>query len=287
MTDRVSRRDVLKSLGVVGAGTLLGMRFPGEQPIPLGTARIAGNDVEITVTPVSARTVRITIAPLADGRTKPTPEDGSLVEHLTSSPPTRITELSKPRRVRAGDLNVSLTPDPLTVRVESSDGHTVQELRIDEATGGVAFPLGDGPVFGLGEGGPQFDRRGSAYRMRSGQGGYELRTHGSRVPIPWLIGTAGWAMFIHQPYGAFDLTGDEGRFAPRAPRDTNRAEANDDGASTASDASTALPLDIFVVAAREPAEVMREYARLTGLPEMPPLWAFGYQQSSRTLPSRD
>ena len=32
---------------------------------------------------------------------------------------------------------------------------------------------------------------------------------------------------------------------------------------------------------------MDEYAKLTGYPEMPPLWAFGYQQSHRTLASRD
>ena len=68
-------------------------------------------------------------------------------------------------------------------------------------TGSFAFHLGDGPVLGLGEGGPQFDRRGSVDRMRSGQGGYRLRTHGGRVPVPWLIGTAGWAMFVHQPCG--------------------------------------------------------------------------------------
>ena len=52
----------------------------------------------------------------------------------------------------------------------------------------------------------------------SGQGGYRLRTHGGRVPVPWLIGTAGWAMFVHQPYGRFDLTGTEGR----SPRPTQR-----------------------------------------------------------------
>ncbi len=32
---------------------------------------------------------------------------------------------------------------------------------------------------------------------------------------------------------------------------------------------------------------MAEYARLTGLPELPPLWAFGYQQSHRTITSRE
>jgi alpha-glucosidase/alpha-D-xyloside xylohydrolase len=32
---------------------------------------------------------------------------------------------------------------------------------------------------------------------------------------------------------------------------------------------------------------MAEYARLTGRPELPPLWSLGYQQSHRTLASRD
>jgi alpha-glucosidase/alpha-D-xyloside xylohydrolase len=128
--------------------------------------------------------------------------------------------------------------------------------------------LGEGPILGLGEGGQQFDRRGSVDRMRSGQGGYRLSTHGGRVPVPWLIGTSGWAMFVHQPRGTFDLTGKDGIFSPI-------------------NAASALPLDVFIVTAREPARVMGGYARLTGVPEMPPLWSLGYQQSHRTLASRE
>jgi alpha-glucosidase/alpha-D-xyloside xylohydrolase len=48
-----------------------------------------------------------------------------------------------------------------------------------------------------------------------------------------------------------------------------------------------LPLDVFIVGASEPAQVMAELAMLIGHPEMPPLWAFGYQQSHRTLAGRD
>src|SRR5262249_29455712 len=70
-------------------------------------------------------------------------------------------------------------------------------------------------------------------------------------------------MFIHQPYGAFDFTATTGTFTPRG-----------DGP---------MPFDVFVVASRDPKTLMREYARITGLPEMPPLWAFGYLQSHRTL----
>jgi alpha-glucosidase/alpha-D-xyloside xylohydrolase len=86
--------------------------------------------------------------------------------------------------------------------------------------------------------------------------------------VPWLIGTGGWAMFVHQPYGLFDLTGPQGRFTPAR-------------------ADYSLPLDLFVVTSRDPVQIMSEYARMTGLPEMPPLWALGYQQSHRTLASRD
>src|SRR6185437_5132690 len=36
-----------------------------------------------------------------------------------------------------------------------------------------------------------------------------------------------------------------------------------------------------------PVKIMAEYARLTGHAQMPPLWSLGYQQSHRTLASRD
>ncbi len=157
--------------------------------------------------------------------------------------------------------------DPPTVTISDRAGRIVQRIRIDARTGAFTFSTGDGPLLGLGEGGPQFDRRGSAERMRSGQGGYQLRTHGGRVPIPWLIGTSGWAMFVNHPAGAFDFTGSEARFEPAEGR--------------------ALPIDLFVASAREPAALMAEYARLTGYPEMPPLWSLGYQQSHRTLASRE
>jgi len=104
--------------------------------------------------------------------------------------------------------------------------------------------------------------------MRSGQGGYQLRTHGGRVPVPWIIGTSGWALFIPHPLGTFDFTGAESKFVPV-------------------DAAAKFPLDLFLVVAKDPAAIMAEYARVTGHPELPPLWSFGYQQSHRTLASRE
>ncbi|MGB6623698.1 MAG: TIM-barrel domain-containing protein, partial [Candidatus Acidiferrales bacterium] len=170
--------------------------------------------------------------------------------------------------VKSGDATIRINPNPLTFVFDSGGTEQIQQIKIDQESGIVSFDTGNSPLLALGEGGPQFDRRGSTDAMRSGQGGYKLATHGGRVPIPWLIGTAGWAMFIHQPFGTFDFTGPDSKFQPESP-------------------DTALPLDIFFVAAREPATIMAEYARLTGHAEMPPLWSLGYQQSHRTLASRE
>jgi alpha-glucosidase/alpha-D-xyloside xylohydrolase len=170
--------------------------------------------------------------------------------------------------MKCGNLEVLVSPSPLSFTITNSEGQTIQQLSIEEETGVVSFFTGESPLLGLGEGGPQFDRRGSTDRMKSGQGGYHLATHGGRVPIPWLIGTGGWAMFFHQPFGTFDFTGARSKFLPAGP-------------------PTALPLDIFVVASHDPATIMAEYARLTGYAEKPSLWSFGYQQSHRTLTSRE
>ena len=244
----------------MGAGALLGVRLPDLAAAPL---TIAGEPVEIVITPVSAHTVRVTVVGVDHGRAAPVSGDGSLVRDSWGPPAARFTSLDRAAHVTAGPLTVTLTPDPLTIEV-ARGGRAAQRLVIDRDTGAFTFQTGDGPVYGMGEGGAQFDRRGHADPMVSGSDGYELRTHGSRVPIPWLIGTAGWAMYVHRPYGTFDLTSSDARFGPR-------------------DARGPLPLDVFVVASSEPRVVMAEYALLTGHPEMPPRWAFGYQQSHRTI----
>src|SRR5579862_5443131 len=51
------------------------------------------------------------------------------------------------------------------------------------------------------------------------------------------------------------------------------------------DGGAALPVDVFIIATNHPAEILAEYARITGHPELPPMWTFGYQQSHRTLDS--
>ena len=226
--------------------------------------RIADRAIEIGVARVSSHTIRLSLVPIENGQPKSIPNGGSIIPQAWVSPQARFRALARTELISLGKTAIKITGEPLTITFAQKNKRSFQELRIDEKTGAIFFNLGDGPLLGLGEGGPQFDRRDHKDEMRSGQGGYHLRTNGGRAPIPWLIGSSGWAMFVHQPLGTFDLTGREGRFDPI-------------------NSATSLPMDIFIVAAPEPAVVMGEYARLTGHPEMPPLWSLGYLQSHRTL----
>ena len=266
---RISRRDALKGLGVASAGLALSggvIRGQGADII------VAGKPVEIAVSSVSPATVRITVRPIVDGAPVAVPITGAL-ERETFGANLATSRVAAPiARVRAHDLTVRFTPSPPTLIVETAKGGVVQRFGLDATAPGMTFLLPKGPLLGLGEGGVQFDKKGSTDQMRNGQvtsqqDGYRLAIHGTRAPIQWLVGTDGWAVFIHQPYGTFDFRGAEARFTPPA--------------------ATALPLDVFVVLSREPMVIMREYARITGLPEMPALWTFGYMQSSRTLAGPD
>jgi alpha-glucosidase (family GH31 glycosyl hydrolase) len=274
MTNPLSRRAALKRLGAASAGALLPAPPPQDAAL-----RVAGRAVELSLTPVSAHTLRLTLTALENGQPQPIPLDGSLAPQTWPKPVARLTALPRERSVWCGSLTVKLAPEPLTISITTSDGRLVQQLRLDGQTGALHFLTGAHPVLAFGQGGPQFDRRGETYTNRNGQGGYRLRTHGGRVPIQWLIGTGGWAMFVHHPLGAFDLTGKEGRLTPRG---IDRPASSVAGALEGS-AAGALPIDVFIVAAHEPAQVMAEYMRLTGKPELPPRWSFGYLQSHRTL----
>jgi len=277
MSKSISRRDTLKRLSSAGAGVLSCsglVKAALDSPI-----QIAGRDVEISLTTVAAKIVRISVLPLENGKPQPITQEGTLLEQEWPKPVARISSFGAEQTIRSGDLRVKLQPEPLTFSIESRDGVLIQQLRVDKQTGSLSFNTGDKPILGFGEGGPQFDRRGSTYTNRNGQGGYQLRTHGGRVPIQWLIGTGGWAMFIHHPLGAFDLTGNDGRLTPRGIDNPANSVAGALSGST----TGALPLDVFIVSSRDPAEIMAAYARLTGKPELPPLWSFGYLQSHRTL----
>jgi alpha-glucosidase/alpha-D-xyloside xylohydrolase len=261
MKNRFNRRDAMKA--VFSAGTMALIEPVGAE-VGAAPLSIGSTPVQLNVTTVSAQAVRVTIQPVLGGRQQPLENDGALVDKEWGPALAQIRSLPAPRSFRSGNLIVSLSPHPLSIRIETRTGRVVQELAFDEPSTDLSFSIDGGHLFGLGQGGPQFDRRAHIDSMVSGQGGYQLATHGARVPIQFLIGTEGWGIFVHAPVGAFDLSGKRGR-----------VRAFTSGA--------ALPVDVFVIAADQAAAILGEYAQITGYPQLPPLWSFGYQQSHRTL----
>ena len=257
-----SRRQILKQLVAAGGALLAGPKGASAQD----ARATAPGDRQIQIVSISPHMLRLTILPRSGGQAATIPDDGSLVKTNWGEPVATLRGSWHSQSIRAGNLQIRAAPEPLSFEVETAAGIHIQRIEVDEATGVVGFETGDSPLLGLGEGGPQFDRRGSMDRMISGQGGYQLRTHGGRVPIPWIISTSGWAMFFHQPFGTFDFSSPRSKFEPDGPDHA---------------------LDLFFIASPEPATIMADYARLTGHAQLPPLWSLGYQQSHRTLASRD
>lgn len=220
---------------------------------------------ELSVSAVSERTVQILLAPLDE---KGVPRPGAPSTVLVEQKPDvvlRYRELAETKEIQAGKLRVRIKLDPLTITVFGPSCKQVQELVFD-GDGSMTFRTG-APVLGLGEGSQQFDRRGAYHPLVNGQVAPFLATHGGTIRVPFLIGTDGWAMFIHRPRGEFDLRDGRGRFAlPKG----DAAQAKE-------------PVEVYVISVDKPADALAEYYRLTGRAVMPPKWALGYMQSHRTL----
>lgn len=262
MSQSWNRRRLVKHL----AATYAVMALPRGVAAGSGLLQESSPDREIQVAAVSDKTVRLSVVPLKDGKPVAIPVDGSLVKSVAAEPTVRLRNNAPAQTLKLGGLQVHVSANPVAFAISDREGQQIQRFEVEPRTGAMSFPTGNSPLLGLGEGGPQFDRRGTTDSMISGQGGYRLHSHGGRVPIPWIISTSGWAMLIHQPFGTFDFKGAQSQFHPTDPN---------------------AALDIFFVYSPDPATIMAEYARLTGHAEMPPLWSFGYQQSHRTLASRE
>lgn len=269
--------------------------IPGlAQPI-----RSAGVPAQLLVRAAGAHSVRITLKPVSD----PLPFSPALVDRPYPPPVLALNELSSTIRKPVGDLIVTVSPAPLTVIVTTKEGTPVQRLVFGDST--LSFTLDEAPVLGLGEGGhkPQpgipwrsapieFDRRG---RWQDMQPRWQSDAYGSRNPVPLLIGTSGWALFIATPWGQIDLrTSDHGVFIPWKPAAKDTTQQNEHnqglvGAKGLPPANTVIPgvYDVIVFDARQPAAFMKDVSELTGPAVIPPRWSLGYMQSHRTIKDED
>lgn len=259
MGEQFSRRAVLGGLALETANLLFSRKinaaqiFGAAQGVPA-----VGNTHLLTVVAVSAKTLRLRV--IQQGKQGPAEEVGIVPRKWPEPLATNESGIAT-----WGDFKVHLEEKPWRMSIVDARGTVRQLVRLEPSTGAIHFDVGEGPLFGLGEGGHPLNRRGTTDAMINGQHSPALATYGARVPIP-LVMSAGWGIFFAHPWGTFDLSGAEGSFLPTEETPTR---------------------DIFVMLADTPTELLREWAELTGYPHMPPLWSLGYQQSHRTLASRE
>ncbi|HEV2454756.1 MAG TPA: hypothetical protein VGY98_10865, partial [Verrucomicrobiae bacterium] len=141
-----------------------------------------GAPCELSLSKVSDRTAQLVVAPLDDqGQPRPIPPTAAFVTFPTVKK-ISARELAGSRAVQVGEMRFIIKAKPLTVSAYRADGRLVQEFVLDAGTNGTVSFHTDAPVFGLGEGGEQFDRRGHFYPMNNGQISPMLAEHGATIP---------------------------------------------------------------------------------------------------------
>ena len=265
-----SRRAVISRLGVVSAGVLLTQRFtyaemlaPPAGPAPMTPIAKGPVGMDVTVTAVTDSILRISVAAVDESLDRYY-EDGSVAPRSFAKPMLTLRTDAEGQNIPWGEYTVRIATRPLRIAVEHPKHGVVQELNFRPDLNQISFSYNDAPVYGMGPGAHPMDRRGVKDIMRNGAGD-NLRIFGARNPIPWVMGK-GWGLYFHEPGGQFDLSGDVGLFKPS---DVARGQ------------------DLYLCISPTPAGLLRQYAEITGYPHLPAKWTLGFQQSHRTLDSRE
>ena len=235
----------------------------------MGSINLKGVETSIALTPVTATILRLSVYPSADSDDPSETFDGPDIKpRVWGKPAAVLTEADS--EVQVGEFLVSTSGDPTTVFV-TRGGRMVQRLLLDGDR--IGFDLLESRLYGLGHGfNSPMNRRGALYDMSvNGQIKGMVENGSATSAIPYLIGTGGWGLFFHLPRKTtINLNGQSSEMAQRVF----------DGYCEGSDAES---WDLFVVDAVNIADAVTGYYEITGRPPIPPKFAFGYQQSYRTL----
>lgn len=256
----------------------------------------AGQPAQLDIRVAGANSLRVTLKPLTFKANFPnTP---AVADRTWPAPALTLRSISARIERPVGRFRVVVEPAPLRVTVRDG-ARVVQSLRFEDS-GPLTFDVGEGPVLGMGEGGPrpvkgtpwreqpvQFDRRGALDTMEPR---WQADMYGSRNPAAVLFGTSGWGLFVATPWVQVDLTdASRGKFIPVVPsavsgpqNERNQQQALGKGLPPPRHYVAGL-YDVFVFDAQEPTNAMADFATITGKAVMPPRWALGYMQSHRTL----
>ncbi len=226
------------------------------------TRHIPSAPFPVSVTVCTARIVRVRLGPDAPG----------VASYLPTHAWTDATYASRPgspAQVDTGELTLSMAADE--VAFGDRNGMTRLRLAIDQTRLQPRLLvrlqiIGEQHFYGLGEGGPQFDRLGAVRRLWNFQ---VNRGQGADIAIPLLLSHLGYGVFF-----------DSSAAATLAPGDAA------DGAWIEY-RSEAGPLDLYFIGGASLRDVLGDVATLLGRAPMPPRWALGYLQSSRHFNDTD
>ena len=171
---------------------------------------------------------------------------------------------------RTAALDVRVERDPLRLVIRDLAGTVIA----DAVGRPIRFQLGGFTIakdmpggehyFGLGDKTGAFDRRGQAYTLWNTDVGPQESVDPLYKAIPFFMGikdTRSYGLFLDNTWRTvFDF----GKHRPRTPLFLARKGG---------------PLDYYFIYGPTPKQVLESYAYLTGTPPLPPLWAFGFQQS--------
>lgn len=116
--------------------------------------------------------------------------------------------------------------------------------------------------YGLGEYFDTVNHRGKLRPMQMGlEGTTESGLNNAHVPVPFLLSSKGWGLFVENPYpGAFDVA---------------RTDATEVAALYGTGSASSAGLRLHLFAEDRPLDLTRHYYAVTGQPRLPARWALG------------
>lgn len=198
--------------------------------------------------------------------------DYPILAELGSALPLTTEESENGYLVTAGDLALELADEPFRfvltrsgkeVLRSTTDGHFRRSFRLPpfattERGIFAAFNLESGePVYGLGEKYGPLNRRGQ-FVISHNEDALGVNAEISYKNTPFAWSPSGWGLFVHTPADV--------RHGVGYPQWSHRTYGLEVDSSE---------LDLFLIAAEGPAEILERYTALTGQPVKPPRWSYG------------
>ncbi|MEO7743312.1 MAG: TIM-barrel domain-containing protein, partial [Usitatibacter sp.] len=230
-------------------------------------ARFTVDDLSLEITaPVpGALRLRLGTSTLAEYGLLETANAPGAIATVRDADGWRVSSGSLALVIRAAPFRLALEHDGCTVLASITDQHFRGRSRIpafglEEAKPRrwcAAFALAsETAIYGFGEKFGPLDKRGQLIRGRT-EDALGVNTELSYKNIPFCWSPDGWGLLAHTPGVVRHGVG-----YPQWSHRSHVVEVEDE----------ALDLVFF---GGEPAAILLDYARLTGLPSLPPLWSYG------------